>query len=75
MQETRFSKVKNGHLKLEKDFIELKNRKLKYREVKVRREIKELFFKPITVSIDGTGKFQQKELRRKDLLKTLGMTG
>ena len=29
---------------MEKDFIELKNRELKDREVKIKREIEELFF-------------------------------
>ena len=45
MRKTRFLKVKNSILVLEKDFIEFKDR-----EVKFKREIEELFFKPITVS-------------------------
>ena len=47
----QFLKVKNDLLELEKDFIELKDRELKGREVKIKREIEELFFKPIIVSM------------------------
>ena len=47
----QFLKVKNDLLELEKDFIELKDRDLKGREVKIKREIEELFFKPIIVSM------------------------
>ena len=46
-----FLKVKNILLELEKDFIELKDRELKYREVKIETEIEEQFFKLIIVSI------------------------
>ena len=45
MRKTRFLKVKNSLLVLKKDFIELKDR-----EVKFKRKIEELFFKPIPVS-------------------------
>ena len=48
----QFLKVKNSLLRSEKDFIELKERELKDRKVKIEREIEELFFKPISVSID-----------------------
>ena len=34
-------------LELEKDFIDLKDRELKDREIKIKREIEELFFKLI----------------------------
>ena len=44
MQKNQFLKGKNSLLKLEKDFMELK-----YRELKDRRKIEELFFKPITL--------------------------
>ena len=47
----QFLKVKNDLLELEKDFIELKDRELKDREVKIKRDIEELFFKPIIVSM------------------------
>ena len=52
MQKNQFLKVNNSLLELDKDFIELKDRKSKDREVKIKREIEELFFKPIIVSID-----------------------
>ena len=51
MQKIQFLKVKNSLLELEKDFIELKDIKLKDREVKIKREIKGLFFKSIIVPV------------------------
>ena len=47
-------KVKNSLLELDlgKDFAELEERLLKDREVKIKREIRELIFKPVFVSID-----------------------
>ena len=53
-------KVNNSLLELEEDFMELKNKELEDRGVKIKREIEELFLKPITVSIDGMDKFEQK---------------
>ena len=44
-------------LELGKDFIELKDIELKYREVKTEIGIEELFFKPIIVSIKGMDRF------------------
>ena len=49
IRENQFLKVKNSLLELEKGFIELKDKELKDREVKVKREILELFSKPIIV--------------------------
>ena len=46
MQKDQFLKVKKSLLEIEK-----KNIKLKYRKLKIKREIKELFFKPIIVLI------------------------
>ena len=69
MLKTQFLKVKNSLLKLEKDFIDLKDRELKAREVKFKREIEERFFKPITVSIDDMDKFEQKEIKKKRPIK------
>ena len=40
-------KVKNSLLELEKDFMELKDKELKDREVKIKRETEELFSKPM----------------------------
>ena len=51
MQKIQFLKVKNNLLELEKDFIELKDIELKDREVKIKREIEGLFFKPIIVPV------------------------
>ena len=44
--------------------MELKDRELKDREVKIKKEIEELFFKPIIVSIDEMDKFEQKEMKK-----------
>ena len=56
MQKNQFLKVSNSLLELEKDFIELKDTELKDREVDIKREIEELFFKPIIVSADEMDK-------------------
>ena len=42
-RKNQFLKVNNSLLELEKDFIELKDRSLKDRVVKFKREIEELF--------------------------------
>ena len=65
MWKTRFLKLKNRLLKLEKDFIELKERELKEIKVKIKRKIEKLFFELITVSIDDMDKFEQIELKKK----------
>ena len=64
MRENQFLKIKNSLLELEKDFIELKDRKWNDREVKIKREIKKLFFEPTIVSIDDMDKFEQKETKK-----------
>ena len=51
----------------------MKDRELKDREVKIKREIEELFFKLITVSIDKVDNSEQKEM--KDPLETVGTIG
>ena len=53
----QFLKVKSSLLESETHFIELKDRELKEREVKIKREREELFFKPIIVSIDEVYSF------------------
>ena len=60
----RILKVKNSLLELEKDFIELKDIKLKDRGGKIKRKIEELNFEPIMVSIDDMNKFEQKEMKK-----------
>ena len=64
IQKNQFLKVKTSLLELEKDFIELKDREFKDKEVKIKREIEELFFKPIIVSIDDMNKFEEKEMTK-----------
>ena len=49
--------------------MELKDRELKDSEVKIKREIKELFFKSIMVSIGDMDKFEQKEMKKIRLIK------
>ena len=64
MQRNQFLKVKNRLLELEKDFIELKGRELKDREIKIKREIEELFLKLIIIFIDDLNKFEQKQMKK-----------
>ena len=71
MRKKQFLKVKNSFLEFEKDFIELKDRELKDREVKIKREIEELFFELIIVSIDDMDKFEQKEVKKMRPVKNI----
>ena len=64
MQKNQFIKVKNSLLELVKDVIESKDREFKDREMKFKREIEELFFKPIIVSIDDMDKFEGKKMKK-----------
>ena len=64
MRKNQFLMVKNTFLELEKDFTELKDRELKDREVKIKREIEELFFKLIIVSVDDMDRFEKKEMKK-----------
>ena len=56
MRKNQFLKVKNSLLESEKDFIELKDRASKDRDVKIKGVIQELLFEPIIVSTDGMNK-------------------
>ena len=47
-------------LELEKDFIDLKDRELKDREIKLKREIEELFFKLIFFPIEDIDWFKER---------------
>ena len=47
-------------LELEKDFIDLKGRELKDREIKLKREIEELFFKLIFFPIEDMDWFEKR---------------
>ena len=60
MIKNQFLKVKNCLLELEKDFVALKGSESKDREVKIKREMEESFFKPITVFTDDLDTFEQK---------------
>ena len=64
MQQKQFLKMKNNLLELEKQFFKLKDRELKNKEVKINREIEELFFKPILAFIDDIDKVEQKEMKK-----------
>ena len=69
MRENQFSMVKSILSELEKDFMRLKDWELKDGEVKTKREIKELLFKPIVVSIDDMDKFDEKGTKKIRLIK------
>ena len=62
MRKNQFLKVKISLLELEKGFIELEEIELKDREVKIKRG--RLFLKPIIVSKDDMGKFEQNETKQ-----------
>ena len=62
MLKNQYLKANNSLLELEKYFVEMKDRKLKDREVNIKREIEELFLKPIVVSTDVMDKFELKEI-------------
>ena len=64
MRENQFLMVKNSVLELKKDFIGLKGRESKDREVAIKREIEELFFKTMIMSIYDMDKFEQKEMKK-----------
>ena len=58
MRNSQFLKVRNSLFGLEKDFIRLKDREIKDRDLRIKREIEKLFFKPMIVSIDDLDKFE-----------------
>ena len=62
-------KVTNSLSELEKDFIELKDIELKDIEVKIKREVNELFFKPIIVSIVSIDDMDRFEEKKKEMKK------
>ena len=64
MQKNQFLKVENSLLELVKNFMELEERELNSRDVKVKIQIEELFFKPIVVSLDTMDNFEQKEIKK-----------
>ena len=56
--------LNNQFLGSEKYCMESKDRELKNREEKIKRETEELFYKPITVSKDDMDKFQEQEMKK-----------
>ena len=56
---------------MKKDFVELKVRKLKDREIQIKTEVQDLFFKPIIVSLDDKDKFEQKEMKKIRAIKDI----
>ena len=64
MLNNQFLNAKNSLLELEKDFMELKDRKLKDTEEKTKTEIEELFYKPTIVSKDDMDKFEEQEMKK-----------
>ena len=64
MRKNQFLKVENNLLELEKNVIELEDRELKDSEVKIKRDVEELFHKPIMVFIDDMDKFEQNQMNR-----------
>ena len=69
VQRSRFLKVKNELLKLENDFIELKD--LKDKDIKIKRKTENLFFQPIIVSVNDMDKFEQNKLKKEIPKNTL----
>ena len=55
----RTLKVKNSLSELKKDFKELKNRELRDKETKIKKEMEEHFFELVNVSIDDMDKFEK----------------
>ena len=62
MRKNQFLKVKIILLELEKNFIEFKG--IEDIEVNIKREIKELFFKPIIVTTDNMDRLEKKEMKK-----------
>lgn len=64
MRKNKLLRVKNRLFKLKIYFIEIKDSKLTDRQVILKQEIAESFFKPITETIGDIDKFEQKELEK-----------
>ena len=63
MQNYEFLNGKNSLLELKKDIMKLKDRELKDRKEKIKREIEELFCKPIIVSNNDLDKYEEQEMK------------
>ena len=64
MLNNAFLKVKYNLLELEKDFMELDEIELKDREVKIKRETKKLFLKPLIVPMNDMDRFEKNKERK-----------
>ena len=64
MLNNAFLKVKYNLLELEKDFIELDEIELKDREIKIKRETKKLFLKPLIVPMNDMDRFEKNKERK-----------
>ena len=64
MRNYQYLKVKNSLLELEKDFIDLKDIELKDRGIKTKKEIEELFIKPIITSIEDMDRFEEEAMKK-----------
>lgn len=64
MRKNKLLRVKNRLFKLKRYFMEIKDSKLTDRQVILKQEIAESFFKPITETIGDIDKFEQKELEK-----------
>ena len=64
MQNNQFLKVKNSLLELEKDFMELKDRKMKDREEKIKRGVDKLFYELIIASKGDMDTFEEQEMKK-----------
>ena len=75
MQSNQFVMIKNSLLELDKYFLEFKDRELRDREEKTKRETEELFCKPIIVSKDDMDKFEEQEMKKIRPIKKNGTIG
>ena len=64
MRNYQYLKVKNSLLELKNDFIDVKDIELKDREIKTKKEIEELFIKPIIASIEDMDRFEEEEMKK-----------
>ena len=64
MLNNAFLKVKYNLLELEKDFMELDEIELKDREIKIKRETKKLFLKPLIVPMNDMDRFEKNKERK-----------
>ena len=72
--EKKHFKGKEEPFRITKSFYSIERQRIKDRKIIIKREIKKLFFKPVTVSIeiDDMDKFEQKGMKnKKPIMKIL----